>query len=65
MHNLAYIYYDMGKLEEAEKLEVAVVEKQRNILGEDHPHTQLAMELLESISKDLAESKAGEVESIK
>ncbi|KAJ7106930.1 P-loop containing nucleoside triphosphate hydrolase protein, partial [Mycena epipterygia] len=46
MHNLASTYYDVGKLEEVEKLQVALVEKRKTVLGEDHPDTLTSMGLL-------------------
>ncbi|KAJ6484270.1 P-loop containing nucleoside triphosphate hydrolase protein [Mycena vulgaris] len=43
MGNLASTYQQLGKLQEAEELEVVVFEKRRKILGEDHPSTLRAM----------------------
>ncbi|KAJ7231944.1 hypothetical protein C8J57DRAFT_178077 [Mycena rebaudengoi] len=43
MANLANTYRDLGKLTEAEKLEVIVLEMRRQILGSDHPDTLTAM----------------------
>ncbi|KAJ7798552.1 hypothetical protein B0H14DRAFT_32821 [Mycena olivaceomarginata] len=39
----AQIYFDSGRYKEAESLEVAVLEKQKNHLGTDHPDTLRAM----------------------
>src|SRR6266699_2753243 len=36
---LGKIYYDEGRWEEAEKLEVQVMETRKTKLGVDHPHT--------------------------
>ncbi|KAJ7077767.1 hypothetical protein C8R44DRAFT_581340, partial [Mycena epipterygia] len=60
MHNLAYTYYDMSKLEEAEKLEVVVLEKRKTVLGEDHPHTLTAMNNLASTYRDLGKLEEAE-----
>jgi hypothetical protein len=35
----ARIYFDSGRYKEAKFLEVAVLEKQTNLLGTDHPDT--------------------------
>ncbi|KAJ7077766.1 hypothetical protein C8R44DRAFT_845010 [Mycena epipterygia] len=43
MDNLASTYHALGKLEEAEKLQVVVVEKRKTVWGEDHPDTLTAM----------------------
>ncbi|KAJ7357900.1 hypothetical protein DFH08DRAFT_437176 [Mycena albidolilacea] len=42
----AQIYFDSGRYQEAELLEVAVLEKQKQLLGVDHPDTLRAMENL-------------------
>jgi hypothetical protein len=39
MGNLAKTYTLMDKINEAEALEILVLEKQTNILGKDHPST--------------------------
>jgi hypothetical protein len=39
MANLASTYRDQGRWEEAEKLEVQVMETRNTKLGEDHPDT--------------------------
>ncbi|KAF7357144.1 hypothetical protein MSAN_01308900 [Mycena sanguinolenta] len=43
MHKLANRYRDLGQFEEAEKLEVVVLEKRRELLGDDHLDTLLVM----------------------
>ncbi|KAJ7106967.1 P-loop containing nucleoside triphosphate hydrolase protein [Mycena epipterygia] len=51
MYDLADTYYGVGKLEEAEKLQVTVVEKRTNrktVLSEDHPDTLITMHNLAS-----------------
>jgi tetratricopeptide (TPR) repeat protein len=39
MDVLAWTYHNLGQLHKAEALEVLVLEKQRKLLGEDHPET--------------------------
>ncbi|KAJ6469701.1 hypothetical protein DFH09DRAFT_823701, partial [Mycena vulgaris] len=41
--NLASTYQKLGKLQEAEELDVVVLEKGGKILGEDHPDTLWTM----------------------
>ena len=43
MANLARIYWNQGRLTEAEELEVQVLETRRRVLGNDHPNTLLSM----------------------
>ena len=43
MGNLASIYWNQGRLKDAEVLEVMVMEKRKELLGEDHPDTLLSM----------------------
>ncbi|KAJ7144353.1 hypothetical protein C8R44DRAFT_725297 [Mycena epipterygia] len=42
-HEYAKIYTWGGKLQKAEELQVAILQKWRNLLGEGHPHTLIAM----------------------
>ncbi|KAF7357145.1 FabD/lysophospholipase-like protein [Mycena sanguinolenta] len=46
MDALARRYHNLGQFEEAEKLQVVVVEKRGKLLGDDHLHTLDAMVLL-------------------
>ncbi|KAJ7120138.1 hypothetical protein C8R44DRAFT_572540, partial [Mycena epipterygia] len=43
MYWLAWIYSNLGKLREAEQLEVAVLKQRKDILGTNHPATLDAM----------------------
>ncbi|KAJ7083555.1 hypothetical protein C8R44DRAFT_903775 [Mycena epipterygia] len=43
MSNLAVTYGKLGKLKEAEELQVVVLEKQRNLFGDNHVDTWQAM----------------------
>ena len=47
MSNLAVIYANQGRWEEAEALEIEVLEKRKQVLGEDHPDTLRSMENLD------------------
>jgi hypothetical protein len=46
MGNLARIYASRGNFEEAEHLEVQVLDMRKKLLGAEHPHTLLSMENL-------------------
>ncbi|KAJ7120328.1 hypothetical protein C8R44DRAFT_623906 [Mycena epipterygia] len=48
MYELENTYRSLAKLTEAEQLQVAVVEKRKTVLGEDHPDTLTAMHDLAS-----------------
>jgi len=37
MNNLASMYWNQGRLKDAEELEVLVMEKRKWVLGEEHP----------------------------
>jgi hypothetical protein len=39
MVNLASTYWNQGRWKEAEMLEVVVMEKRKQMLRDDHPHT--------------------------
>ncbi|KAJ7099081.1 hypothetical protein C8R44DRAFT_747771 [Mycena epipterygia] len=49
-----------GKLKEAEELKVVVLERWRNLLGDNHPHTLLSMGNLASTYKALGRLKEAE-----
>jgi aromatic ring-cleaving dioxygenase len=51
MANLAVTYYDQQRYDEAEKLEVDVLNLRREILGDKHPDTILAGENLTATYK--------------
>ncbi|KAJ7081483.1 hypothetical protein C8R44DRAFT_905261, partial [Mycena epipterygia] len=42
-HDLAAAYQSLGKSKEAEELGIMVLEKKRNVLGDNHPDTLIAM----------------------
>ncbi|KAJ7036924.1 kinase-like domain-containing protein [Mycena alexandri] len=46
MHDLACIYYQLGRLEAAEELQNEVAQRRTRILGPDHPDTLTAMHSL-------------------
>ncbi|KAG8791635.1 hypothetical protein FRC16_000346 [Serendipita sp. 398] len=52
MGNLATIIYDLGQLEDAEKMEREVLALRREILGPRHPTTLLSMASLAITLKD-------------
>jgi hypothetical protein len=39
MANLAATYRNQGRWKEAEELQVEVMKKRKQVLGDDHPHT--------------------------
>ena len=43
MGNLASTYSDQGRWNEAEQLEVQVMNMRKKLLSEEHPHTPTAM----------------------
>ena len=47
--NLASTYRNQGRWNEAEKLEVQVMEMRKKVLGEEHPHTLTSMSIFERI----------------
>jgi hypothetical protein len=55
MENLAVTYYQLGRYQEAEALEVIVLEKQKQLLGVDHPKTLAALRYLVAIHYKLGE----------
>ncbi len=48
MANLASTYWNQGRWDEAEKLEVQVMETTKRVLGEEHPDTLTSMANLAS-----------------
>ncbi|KAG9568778.1 hypothetical protein KCU77_g642, partial [Aureobasidium melanogenum] len=48
MLNLATIYSNQGRWEEAEELQVSVLESHKRVVGEEHPHTLTSMAHLAS-----------------
>ncbi|KAJ7635644.1 hypothetical protein B0H17DRAFT_1279709 [Mycena rosella] len=54
------LYWLVGRLKDAEQLELAVLEDRRDILGDDHPDTLYAMGGLASIYYKLGELKEAE-----
>jgi hypothetical protein len=59
MANLALTYWKQGRLEEAEKLEVQVIETFKTKLGADHPDTLTSMENLAFIWKGCSSNPGG------
>jgi hypothetical protein len=57
MANLASGYRDQGRWEEAEKLEVQVLEVRKEVLGPEHPGTLTSMNNLAFTWKSKAKSK--------
>ncbi|PPQ87573.1 hypothetical protein CVT26_015305 [Gymnopilus dilepis] len=53
MGNLARTYSDQGRLDEAEKLEVQVLDSRKRLLGDKHPDTLLSMGNLAATHRDL------------
>jgi len=51
MHELAVLYKEQARYEEAEKLLLEAVEGQRLKLGDNHPHTQKSMKILIALYK--------------
>ncbi|KAL7800382.1 hypothetical protein V8C43DRAFT_302439 [Trichoderma afarasin] len=49
MHNLAYIYGELGRWSEAEQLALQVLHLRRKVLGEEHPDTLASEHSLASI----------------
>ena len=52
MGNLASTYSDQGRWNEAEQLEVQVMDMRKRLLGPDHPHTLTSMANLASTYSD-------------
>jgi hypothetical protein len=53
MGNLAATYRGLGRLADAEELAMVVLEKRRQTLGPEHPHTLIAMRALALTYRDL------------
>jgi hypothetical protein len=43
MQNLAATYWKLGKVKDAEELDIAVLEKRKQMLGPEYPHSLTAM----------------------
>ena len=43
MGNLAFTYRNQGRWNEAEQLEVQVMDKRKRLLGEEHPQTLISI----------------------
>ena len=54
INNLAKLFYEMGKLDEAESGFVEAVDGRREVLGEDHPDTRSAEEWLDFLRNEKA-----------
>lgn len=63
MGNLASTYHALGQLNDAEKLEVFILKKQQDILGDEHPHTLHTMQKLQHTYQKLG--KLDEIESLR
>ena len=61
MANLAATYRDQGRYDEAEKLQVQVMEIRKRVLGEKHPDTLTSIANLASIHRDQERWKAEEL----
>ncbi|KAJ7887684.1 acyl transferase/acyl hydrolase/lysophospholipase [Mycena leptocephala] len=65
MAHLAVTYRELGRYQEAEPLESIVLEKQKQLLGSDHPRTLLAMANLAATYRELGRYQEAEpLESI-
>jgi hypothetical protein len=60
MHNLASTYWNQGRWDDAERLDVQVMETRKTKLGADHPHTLTSMNNLAYTQRSLGR----EVEAI-
>jgi hypothetical protein len=60
MGELASIFQQQGQLEHAEELLVALLEKRRKLLGDDHPHTRWTMEVLANLYQSMGKLQAAE-----
>ncbi|KAJ7697210.1 kinase-like domain-containing protein [Mycena rosella] len=54
MHNLAVIYYAVGKAQDTIQLTMEVVERENEVLGSGHPYTRRSTRLLEKAFQTLA-----------
>ena len=59
MNNLAITYMDLGKYADAARLRLHVVNARKKILGEEHPKTVEAVELLAEISSQGTRNTSG------
>ncbi|KAF8185773.1 P-loop containing nucleoside triphosphate hydrolase protein [Mycena galopus ATCC 62051] len=60
MADLAATYRELGRYREAEPLEGTMLEKQKELLGADHPHTLLAMASLAATYRQLGRYQEAE-----
>ena len=51
LNNLANLYWDIGRYDEAELLFIQAVNVAKRVLGESHPHTMIYQENLESLPR--------------
>ena len=58
--NLGHAYYYQGQWKKAKALEVMVMEKKKQILGDEHPDTLLSMANLAATYRDLGQWKKAE-----
>ena len=52
MSNLAFTYFNQGRWNEAEQLQIQVMDMTKKILGADHPDTLTSMENLACTYRD-------------
>ena len=52
MENLATMYRNQGRLNEAEQLDIQVMDMRKRLLGAEHPHTLRSMENLATMYRN-------------
>jgi tetratricopeptide (TPR) repeat protein len=52
LHNLANLYRDQGKYEQAEPLFIQTLEMDRQLLGQQHPHVATCLHNLANLYRD-------------
>ncbi|KAJ7716912.1 hypothetical protein DFH07DRAFT_947527 [Mycena maculata] len=57
MHNLAWVYHELGQWDEAKTLEVVTLEKRKKVLGDDDPYTLGTMGQLAATYNSLGQWK--------
>ena len=57
LNNLAFLYYDQGRYEEAEPLYLQALEMCKKFLGDKHPNTQKVQENYHTLLDKKAESE--------
>ena len=60
MGNLAVTYSNLGKWNEAEQLDVQVLDMRKKLLGTDHPDTFTSMGNLANVYRNLGELNEAE-----